>query len=177
MTTDKYHFNIPFIQETPTMNIEIIDEEMNKFLENSSQKEEILSKGYESRSKNGSAVKDDAKKPRMSLVPILAKREVARVMTYGANKYADYNWANGFDYTILADAAERHIDDWRCGIDFDPDSGERTLAHAICSLMMLLENTLLYGDRLDDRWKGWKADHGKQAVQETHRPLILKKKK
>lgn len=168
MTKDNYHFSIPMFDASSVL----ADEELAK------KKEEILKEtGFESSSTKGGAIKNDAKKPRMSLVPILAKKEVARVMSKGAKKYKAYNWCNGFEYTVLADAAERHIDDWRCGQDIDPDSGEHPLAHAVCSLMMLLENILVYGDKLDDRWEGWKTPEGKCALEKTHRPLIVEPKK
>lgn len=131
----------------------IQDFEVSKHTEDHNQKlaEE---KGYESRNKDG-GVKNDAKKPRMNLVPTLAHIEVARVMTYGANKYAAFNWMEGFDWTVLIDAAERHIAQWKAGQDIDAESGHSHLGHAMCCLMMLFDVTKLYPNR-DDRSQQYK---------------------
>ena len=126
------------------------------------------SKGHQSKNKGG-AIKNDALKPRMSLVPQLAKLEVAKVMTYGAEKYAAYNWMEGFDWTLLSDAIERHATAFNCGEDIDPESGLPHLAHIACSAMMLLENTFLHPE-LDDRWIGWKTEKGKQALEKVKEP-------
>lgn len=101
------------------------------------------------------AVKFDNGKPKMSLVPNLALEAVAKVMTYGAIKYAAYNWMKGFDWTRLTDAAMRHIQLFNRGEDIDPESGLPHLAHAACCVMMLYDITQLYPEK-DDRWDGWK---------------------
>lgn len=101
------------------------------------------------------ALKYDGEKPKMSLVPNLALEEVAKVMTYGAKKYAAYNWMNGFDWTRLTDAAMRHINAFNRGEDVDAESGLSHLAHAACCVMMLFDITQLYPEK-DNRWNGWK---------------------
>lgn len=92
----------------------------------------------------GQATKYDRNKPRMALIPIRAKREVAKVFTYGAMKYDVGNWhsGDGFDYDRLQSASERHGDDFALGIDLDPESGYHHLAHRIACDMMLLEHCL-----------------------------------
>lgn len=100
------------------------------------------------------ATKFDGTKPRMALIPVRAKREVAAVFTFGANldperglvKYGVGNWhsGDGFDYDRLQSAAERHMDEFALGNRFDPESKRHILAHAICSLMMLLEHDLTH---------------------------------
>ena len=129
----------------------------------------IEEKGFESRNQSG-AVKNDAKKARMSLIPQAAKMEVAKVMTYGAEKYAAYNWAEGFNFSILVDALERHTTAFMMGEDKDPESGYSHLAHAACCAMMLLEVTMLYPEK-DDRWQGWKTLIGKQVREEAMSPF------
>jgi Domain of unknown function (DUF5664) len=129
----------------------------------------IDSKDYKSKNP-GKAVKNDALKPRMSLLPQLAKYEVAKVMTYGEQKYCVYNWMEGFKWTLLADALERHMTAFMCGEDMDPESGLHHLAHVASNAMMMLENCYLHPE-LDDRWKGWDSDAGKEARSEILNPL------
>ncbi len=100
------------------------------------------------------ATKFDGAKPRMALIPVRAKREVAAVFTFGANldperglvKYGIGNWfsGDGFDYDRLQSAAARHEDEFALGNRFDPESKRHVLAHAICSLLMLLEHDLTH---------------------------------
>lgn len=90
------------------------------------------------------ATKHDNGKPRMALIPVRAKQEVAKVFTAGAEKYAAGNWHNGegFDYDRPISAAERHIDDFLLGQRWDNgEGGTKThiLANAICELMFVLE--------------------------------------
>lgn len=129
---------------------------------------EVEEKGWTSRNKGG-GVKNDAMKPRMSLIPQLAKLEVGKVMTYGAEKYSAFNWMDGFPYTIIADAIDRHYPAYLCGEDLDPESGIHHLAHLACSAMMALEICLLYPE-LDDRWEGWQTERGKAALKKALEP-------
>lgn len=90
------------------------------------------------------AKKNDAEKPRMALIPVRAKREVAKVFTSGAVKYGAGNWkeGSGFNYDRPISAAERHIDDFLEGkrIDGGPGGSQcHVLANAICELMFVLE--------------------------------------
>ena len=99
--------------------------------------------------KRAEALKFDSDKPGMDLLPVAAKREIAAVFDFGAKKYARHNWRNGFNYSRLIAAAERHIDFFNDGEDLDPESGKSHLAHAGCCIMMLLESVL----------KGYGTDH------------------
>ena len=122
-------------------------------------------KGYQSKNP-GKAIKNDALKPRMSLIPQLAKYEVAKVMTYGETKYDAYNWMNGFKWTIVADAIERHLVPFLCGEDIDSESKFHHLAHLAATAMMTLENCYLHPE-LDDRWTGWNLEEGKKAREKV----------
>lgn len=110
------------------------------------------------------ATKHDGEKPRMALIPVRAKKEVAAVFTKGAVKYDVGNWHAGdsFDYDRLISAAERHIDDFSLGQRADHDSGRHVLAHAICELMMLLELDLA-GHGIDNRTKAQYIPHGVES--------------
>lgn len=86
-------------------------------------------------------VKHDNGKPEFRLIPQQALEDVAKVMSYGAKKYAPDNWRrvpNGHDRYI--DAALRHINAHLRGEQLDEESGETHLAHAVCSLMMAMES-------------------------------------
>jgi hypothetical protein len=89
---------------------------------------------------NKKGVKHDQHKPRFDLIPPHAERQVAEVLEYGARKYAPDNWRKVDDARAryLA-AARRHINAWQAHETNDPESGLNHLAHAIASLMFILE--------------------------------------
>jgi hypothetical protein len=76
---------------------------------------------------------------------------LARVLTFGAKKYAAHNWRKGIVYSRLFDALQRHLWAWWSGEEIDPESGESHLDHAACCLMFLRELSLR--PELDDRYK------------------------
>ena len=84
--------------------------------------------------------KYDSGKPEFSLLPPWALESVAKVLTFGAEKYDVDNWkhvSNG-EYRYR-NAALRHINDYVKGEKIDPESGCNHLAHAICCLMFILD--------------------------------------
>lgn len=84
--------------------------------------------------------KYDSGKPEFSLLPPWALESVAKVLTFGAEKYEIDNWkhvSNG-EYRYR-NAALRHINDYIKGEKTDPESGCNHLAHAICCLMFILD--------------------------------------
>lgn len=85
--------------------------------------------------------KDDAQKPRYDLIPPHAELELAHVLTMGAEKYGANNWHQGGpeSKTRYIAAAQRHIAAYRRGETHDPESGRHHLAHAVASLMFVLE--------------------------------------
>jgi hypothetical protein len=87
-----------------------------------------------------SGIKHDDGKPRMGLLPTGPLREIAKVMTFGADKYGDHNWRGGFKWSRLTDAALRHLTAWNDGEDKDPESGLSHLAHVACCVLFLLEH-------------------------------------
>jgi len=88
-------------------------------------------------------IKNDEGKARMGLLPPFATKAVARVLTFGAQKYKAHNWRRVDVRSRYLDATERHIGEYKMGRDIDPDSGLRHLAHAACSLLFLLECEIL----------------------------------
>ena len=84
--------------------------------------------------------KHDTGKPLMGAVPPNALLAVAKVLTFGAEKYGRDNWRQVKNAeTRYLDAALRHINAHQRGEAADRESGESHLAHAVCSLMFMLE--------------------------------------
>lgn len=84
--------------------------------------------------------KHDHEKPRTDLVPPRPVMEMARVLAYGAGKYADNNWREVPDATRrYIGAALRHILQFMSGEKLDPESGLSHLAHAFTSIAFVIE--------------------------------------
>lgn len=98
-----------------------------------------LHKKEEDVEQSTSGRKYDNGKLRYDLIPSECMEALARVLTYGANKYEANNWQNLEDYYNRYYAAdERHIQKWRQGEDYDQESGELHLAHAFTNVCFLL---------------------------------------
>lgn len=97
------------------------------------------------------AVKFDQGKAPLSLLDPKWLVEVAKVLQFGAKKYAAHNWRQGLAHSRLLDAALRHLNSFNDGEDLDPESGLFHLAHASCCLMFLTNLHLTRPD-LDDRY-------------------------
>lgn len=96
---------------------------------------------------------ESAVKPRFDLVPWPAIEEIAEVLTFGAAKYEDNNWARGARWGRYFAALCRHIFAWWGGEDRDPETGYSHLAHAGCNLIFLMEYSRnSWG--ADDRFRG-----------------------
>lgn len=96
--------------------------------------------------------KKDQGKPAMSLIPSDFLIELAKVLSFGAQKYDPHNWRKGIKWSRMIDAAMRHITAWKEGEDLDAESGLSHLAHASCCLAFLVS----YEKRrreFDDRYK------------------------
>ena len=85
-------------------------------------------------------IKYDSAKPRMNLLPPKAIMEVAKVLTFGAEKYDAENWRKLDDLQNRYTAgALRHIFAHMDGEKDDPESNISHLAHALCCLLYKLE--------------------------------------
>lgn len=94
---------------------------------------------------------DNGKAP-ISLVPFEFIEGVAEVLKFGAIKYNAYNWAEGFNWSRLMDAAYRHLGAFEKGEDLDDESGLSHLLHLACCVMFLYMHQKLKLGK-DDRWK------------------------
>lgn len=96
-------------------------------------------------------IKHDTDKTRYDLLPFLALEEVAKVLTFGAKKYDDWNWSKGFKFSRVISAMFRHLTAWVTGQDKDPETGLSHLAHAACCVLFLLTFELTKTG-VDDRY-------------------------
>lgn len=85
-------------------------------------------------------VKYDAGKPAFELIPPHMEEELAKVLAYGARKYAPDNWKKvpGAKRRYMG-AARRHMNAHRRGELRDPETGFLHLAHAAACLMFMGE--------------------------------------
>lgn len=86
-----------------------------------------------------SAVKFDGDKERYDLLPAYGLDELARVMSYGAQKYADRNWEKGMPHCRIFAALMRHCWAWLRGETHDKESGLHHMAHAAFGCLALVE--------------------------------------
>lgn len=87
-------------------------------------------------------IKHDQDKIRMDLIPFGPLEDIAKVLTFGAKKYAPDNWKHVPDAVARYEAAMlRHISAYKKGEMMDPETGLPHLAHAGCCLMFLMEFT------------------------------------
>lgn len=97
-------------------------------------------------------VKYDHDKPPMALLDPPFLEGIARVLGFGAVKYAPDNWRNGIAYRRLISAAYRHLGAISAGEDIDPESGLAHSYHLGCCVMFLASMMETRPD-LDDRYK------------------------
>jgi len=100
----------------------------------------------------GPGVKYDSEKPRTDLLDPSALEGLARVLAFGANKYAAHNWRGGITYSRLIGALLRHTFAILRGEDVDSESGLPHVDHLGCC-WMFLSNMMKTRPDMDDRWK------------------------
>lgn len=81
-----------------------------------------------------------ATKTPLGLIPPFAMEQTAWAHKLGAEKYGPYNWRDtGVCASTYINAMMRHLNAWRDGEDFDPESGISHLAHVACNCNILLD--------------------------------------
>jgi len=85
----------------------------------------------------GSGARANGGKARYDLIPLHLLEGTARVLEFGAEKYAAWNWAKGMQWTIPYACIIRHLAAWFRGETHDPESGQSHLDHVICNVLML----------------------------------------
>ena len=74
-----------------------------------------------------------------SLIPLASMKEAAKVLEYGATKYAVDNWRKPTDWRVSYACLMRHMAAWQSGEDLDPESGFNHLGHAMCNILQMLD--------------------------------------
>lgn len=89
--------------------------------------------------KTKEAVKHDDGKADWSLVPFESLEGMVKVLEFGAQKYAGWNWTTngGFSYMRVFRSCLRHLFAWARGEDLDPESGLSHIHHAMCNLLFI----------------------------------------
>lgn len=73
-----------------------------------------------------------------SLIPMASMQEAARVLEYGATKYAVDNWKKPTNWRVSYACLMRHMSAWQDGEDLDPESQRNHLGHAMCNILQML---------------------------------------
>ncbi|MEC4857209.1 DUF5664 domain-containing protein [Mycobacteroides chelonae] len=96
---------------------------------------------------------------RPSLFPVQELLEVAELYGKGAKKYADHNWARGYEWSKSYDAMMRHAMAWWGGEEFDNGDGGTGQEHldAVIFHALALKYFRKHFPEFDDRFKGPKG--------------------
>lgn len=97
-------------------------------------------------------------KTRHDLVPPFAQEQYGRVLTVGAQKYAEHNWELGMKWSKVIASLKRHVLAIELGEDYDPQDGLLHAAHAMCNAAFLTEYYKIYPEG-DDRQSWYSRGH------------------
>ena len=97
-------------------------------------------------------IKHDTGKPMWAILPFDAIGSIAKVLTFGAEKYGPRNWEKGMDWDRPFSALMRHLTSWWEGEDKDKETGFSHLWHAGSCLLFLIAYELR-GTGRDTRFK------------------------
>jgi hypothetical protein len=81
--------------------------------------------------------KFDTGKARYDLIPPEIEEAIAKVLTFGAEKYGERNWEKGMKWGRPYAALRRHMAAWWSGETNDPETGMSHLWHAACCIAFL----------------------------------------
>lgn len=96
------------------------------------------------------ALRFNTGKLRYSQLSTSAIRSIVEVLEFGATKYPIHNWRKGFDYTIVLDSIQRHLEAFKELEDKDKESGLSHIAHVLTNAMFL-QHMINHGTGNDDR--------------------------
>jgi hypothetical protein len=96
--------------------------------------------------------KADTGKVPTELLSAEAMLQTAKVLAFGAKKYAAWNWSKGINYTRIVGAILRHTFSYMSGETNDPETGLSHMAHVMCEAMFLVHYEK-YRKEFDDRPK------------------------
>jgi hypothetical protein len=78
-----------------------------------------------------------------------ALEESTHVFTYGANKYAQWNWVKGMQWSVPLACALRHSLKILNGEDVDDESNRKHTGHIVCNILMLIHYSKYYKEGND----------------------------
>lgn len=96
-------------------------------------------------------MKFDQGKTPLELLPFDALTEVAKVLAFGAKKYAPRNWEKGMPVSKVFASCMRHAWALFRGEDNDPETGLSHAAHLACESLFWLAYILRKTPDTDDR--------------------------
>ena len=99
-----------------------------------------------------SGTKNDMGKPPCELLSPVAMVGTAKVLAFGAHKYAPNNWRKGLSWGRVIGAIFRHLFAFMQGEDLDSETGLPHVDHLGCEVMFLQELYRTHKN-LDDRHK------------------------
>lgn len=86
---------------------------------------------------DGQGLRHNSGKLRYDLVHPHAHEGMVKVITFGAQKYAERNWERGMAWSKVIASMKRHIAAIEKGEDFDPESGMLHIDHVQCNAHFL----------------------------------------
>ena len=108
--------------------------------------------------KEKEALRFNTGKLRYDLIPPSALEGLAKVLTYGHEKYAakggDRNWERGLPWESVAASLFRHFEAFRAGEDYDKESGLLHMDHVLTNASFIREYYTTHPE-LDNRKKLW----------------------
>lgn len=105
---------------------------------------------YEEITESVTGGKKGVKPIQLHAIPWEALSEIGKAYAMGADKYGDYNFRKGYEYSKSFDALQRHLWMWWNKEELDSESGLSHLAHASWHCINLLFYSLK-GRGIDDR--------------------------
>ena len=108
--------------------------------------------GYMEQHATALGSKYDGKKSRYDLIPPYPLEQLARIYTFGAQKYSDRNWEKGMKWGRIFAAMMRHAWAFWRGEDKDSETGIHHLASVAFCAFALMEYGRTHKE-LDDRGK------------------------
>lgn len=106
----------------------------------------------ETQNNEDKALRYDKDKIRLDLISPNASNELAKVLTFGAQKYAAWNWSKGMKWSRVIGSLKRHLNAIERGEDYDKETGCLHSAHVMCNAMFLTDYYKIYPEG-DDRMK------------------------
>lgn len=96
-------------------------------------------------------------KTKYELLHPVAIEGVAKVLTKGAEKYADRNWENGMSWSSVIGCLRRHLAAFEQGEDFDKETGLPHIDHVQCNAHFLSTFMITYPQG-DDRRQNFRKE-------------------